>query len=79
MCGTCFGHGVLAAIFAAIFGVLFFNGLWLQFAWAGKWGTTADIGMLFVQYAVAFFFLGAAKMVMWKGMEKHKAAGGKKK
>ncbi|GEM_PF-6557289 len=78
MCGKCFGHGVLAAIFAAIFGVLFFNGLWLQFKWAGMWGSSSEIGMLFVQYIVAFFFLGAAKMVMWKGMEAHKSAGKKR-
>ncbi len=78
MCGTCFGHGVLAAIFAAIFGVLFFNGLWLQFKWAGTWGSSSEIGVLFVQYIVAFFFLGAAKMVMSKGMGAHKAAGKKR-
>lgn len=77
MCGTCFGHGVLAAILAAVFAVLFLNGLWLQFSWAGRWGSSGEIGVLFVQYAVAFFFLGAAKMAVWKGMQKHK--GGKKR
>jgi len=66
MCGVGPGKGLLAAILAAIGAMLFLNGFWNQYASAGRWGTSMDIVVLFVQYVVAFLFLGAAKMVLWK-------------
>jgi hypothetical protein len=66
MCGVGPGRGLLAAILAAIGTMLFLNGFWNQFKIAGSWGASVDIVVLFVQYVIAFLFLGAAKMVLWK-------------
>ncbi len=72
MCEVKPAQCALSAIFAAVFAVLFFNAVWLQQSMAGAWGSASDTSVLFLQYLVAFLFLGSACMMCMKGKKEAK-------
>lgn len=77
MCMHCLGKGVVSALAAGLFGLLFFSAFWSQqayFSLSADWNATLKV---FAKYAVAFFFLGLAKIKAWEAKEIH--FGGKKK
>lgn len=54
--------------------MLFFSAFWSQqgsFLLSADWNNTAKI---FAKYAVAFFFLGVAKMFGWQWKQEHEAS-----
>ena len=71
----CFGKGIVAAILAGIFAVLFFSALWWQFKVPGLGDLGSDVWMVYVQYVLSFIFLGLAKWAWWSAKE----SGAKKK
>jgi len=73
MCGECISRAILVALFAGGFATLFFSAFWMQASLNGVLTTNAGI-MLFVQYSIAFFLLGFAKMIK-KTMPEHKKKG----
>ena len=73
MCKECFGKGVVSAVAAGIFGLLFFSAFWSQqaaFLLNNDWNNTLFV---FAKYVVAFFFLGLAKMKGMEAKEAHEA------
>lgn len=76
MCQKCLGKGTVSAVAAGLFAVFFFSAFWSQqayFSLSADWTKTAEV---FAKYAVAFFFLGLAKI---KAMEAKEAHFGRKK
>ena len=66
MCIKCIAKGIIAAIFAGIFATLFFATFWIQASIGGPPISALSFDVLlqiFLQYAVAVFFLGLAKWV----------------